>query len=287
MGPTMTPPPSPPSPRARASRCASSAGGGLGRRPPPPGFLEPASRLGRFVHGIKFGGRQQPDQNGIESREALRTRPMRPVLLCPEHILKHVQSGLTFTGEPALFLLERGGSRERLPRGHRALTGDLEDPAFYRRSLRTGRGLAVVVARPERFPHIVEAITEVAPEGPLLAIRDDDRTVPGTVSVSLGLFGERVIQPALDRAAQRVKAQRVREEFEGADRVLILMQDDPDPDAIASALALKTLLGRTRATAPICTFGAITRPENVAMCKILDIEVEGIDAAAIANFDRV
>ena len=65
------------------------------------------------------------------------------------------------------------------------------------------------------------------------------------------------------------------------------MQDDPDPDAIASALALKTLLGRTRTSAPICTFGTITRPENVAMCKILDIEVEAISAEDIAEFDRV
>ena len=65
------------------------------------------------------------------------------------------------------------------------------------------------------------------------------------------------------------------------------MQDDPDPDAIASALALKTLLGRNRTSAPICTFGSITRPENVAMCRILDIEVEEISAQALDQFDRV
>ena len=44
-----------------------------------------------------------------------------------------------------------------------------------------------------------------------------------------------------------------------------MMQDDPDPDAIASALALRTLLGRTKTAAPIATFGTITRPENRAM----------------------
>ena len=37
----------------------------------------------------------------------------------------------------------------------------------------------------------------------------------------------------------------------------------------------------------MCTFGTITRPENVAMCKILEIEVEAIDAAALDQFDRV
>ncbi len=224
---------------------------------------------------------------GAGAREDLATYQMRPVLICPDHMLKQILGGLTLAGGPPLYLVEKGTSRDRLPRGHRTRAGDLEDPEFYRPALKAGRGLAVVVARPERFSRIVNAITDAALETPLLAVREDDRPVPGAITVPLSAFGDRVIQPELDRAAQRVRAQRIRDEFEGADRVLILMQDDPDPDAIASALALKTLLGRTRATAPMCTFGAITRPENVAMCKILDIEVEAIDAGAVAEFDRV
>jgi nanoRNase/pAp phosphatase (c-di-AMP/oligoRNAs hydrolase) len=65
------------------------------------------------------------------------------------------------------------------------------------------------------------------------------------------------------------------------------MQDDPDPDAIASALALRTLLGRNRTGAPICTFGTITRPENLAMCEILDIDVAPITTREMHGFDRV
>src|SRR5262245_43666206 len=52
-------------------------------------------------------------------------------------------------------------------------------------------------------------------------------------------------------------------------------------------MALKTVLGRSRVSAPICTFGSITRAENVAMCKILDIDVEEISAQALDQFDRV
>src|SRR5262249_59115037 len=114
-----------------------------------------------------------------------------------------------------------------------------------------------------------------------------DRALPGATSLSLTAFQERVIQPAIDRACQRARVERVRAHFEGADRILILMQDDPDPDAIASAMALKTVLGRSRVSAPMCTFGTITRPENVAMCKILDIEVQEISAHALDQFDRV
>jgi hypothetical protein len=105
--------------------------------------------------------------------------------------------------------------------------------------------------------------------------------------VPLSTLGELLVRPALERAITRARVARVRERFEDAERVLILMQDDPDPDAIASALALKTLLGRTRTSAPLCTFGTITRPENLAMCKILEIEVEEIDAHALDQFDRV
>ena len=36
-----------------------------------------------------------------------------------------------------------------------------------------------------------------------------------------------------------------------ADRVLILTHNDPDPDAMASGLALRTILRRTRQTAVI------------------------------------
>jgi len=65
-----------------------------------------------------------------------------------------------------------------------------------------------------------------------------------------------------------------------------MMQDDPDPDAIASALALRSLLGRTKAAAPIATFGTITRPENRAMTRILDSTSRN-QGPAIDEYDMV
>ena len=94
-------------------------------------------------------------------------------------------------------------------------------------------------------------------------------------------------QRTLRRASARARVDRLRSHFASADRVLIMMQDDPDPDAIASALALRSLLGRTKAAAPIATFGTITRPENRAMTRILDIDVEEIKGHAIDEYDMV
>ncbi len=72
------------------------------------------------------------------------------------------------------------------------------------------------------------------------------------------------------------KVERIRSLFADSKKVHILLQHDPDPDAIGSALALRELLGRNRATTPIVTFGSITRPENLAMVRLLEIQVEQI-----------
>jgi len=193
-----------------------------------------------------------------------------------------------FPGERPLYLVSRASLRTRLGRhGDRAVAGKVIDPAFIQDALRGGRGPVVVAAPTGQLGRVAAAVKDAVPDSPLLVLRDDDRPMSGATVVPLSAFGERIIQPAVERAAQRARADRLRAHFYDAERVLILMQDDPDPDAIASAFALKTLLGRTRASAPVCTFGTITRPENLAMCKILELEVEAIDADALDQFDRV
>ena len=72
------------------------------------------------------------------------------------------------------------------------------------------------------------------------------------------------------------KVERIRSLFAEGKKIHILLQHDPDPDAIGSALALRELLGRNRATTPIVTFGEITRPENLAMIRLLDIQIDRI-----------
>jgi nanoRNase/pAp phosphatase (c-di-AMP/oligoRNAs hydrolase) len=89
----------------------------------------------------------------------------------------------------------------------------------------------------------------------------------------------------LARTARIVE--EVRNHFEGAEAVLILLQDDPDPDAIASGLALRQVLGRNKQTAPLGSFGRVTRPENIAMVKLLEIEIEKLTKESIKNFDRI
>ncbi|HXJ78663.1 MAG TPA: DHH family phosphoesterase, partial [Candidatus Methylomirabilis sp.] len=213
---------------------------------------------------------------------------MRPVVICCPDLLEHFLGHSAFPGERPIYVIEKATLRSRLARrGEKTLAGDPLDPAVYRQAFKAARGPVIVAAQPGQFARVVSVVNEASTDAALLVVRDDDHPTPGAATVSLTAFGEHVIQPALDRAVQRARAERIRAHFNGAERILILMQDDPDPDAIASAMALKTLLGRSRVSAPICTFGTITRPENVAMCKILDVEVQEIGAHALDQFDRV
>jgi nanoRNase/pAp phosphatase (c-di-AMP/oligoRNAs hydrolase) len=92
---------------------------------------------------------------------------------------------------------------------------------------------------------------------------------------------------ALGRSLTRAKVQQYQRYFADADRILILLHNDPDPDAMASGLALRNLLRRTKTTAILGAVQGMTRPENIRMANLLDIQVESIAPDAFNDYDRI
>jgi nanoRNase/pAp phosphatase (c-di-AMP/oligoRNAs hydrolase) len=95
------------------------------------------------------------------------------------------------------------------------------------------------------------------------------------------------LQTELSRSMTRGKVQQYQRYFQDADRVLILLHNDPDPDAMASGLALRNLLRRNKTTAIIGALQNVTRPENLRMKHLLDIHVETLTPADFAAFERI
>jgi nanoRNase/pAp phosphatase (c-di-AMP/oligoRNAs hydrolase) len=91
----------------------------------------------------------------------------------------------------------------------------------------------------------------------------------------------------LDRSMTRARVQQYQRYLADADRVLILLHNDPDPDAMGSGLALRKLLHRTKTTAIIGAFQGVTRPENLRMAKLLDIDVKPLNPQSLNEFDRI
>jgi nanoRNase/pAp phosphatase (c-di-AMP/oligoRNAs hydrolase) len=215
---------------------------------------------------------------------------MRAIFVCADGAMARVVPREVF-GEPVLHVVESAAARRAIARrGVGAIGGDLERESVYRRASVTAQDSVVVAVSAERAPHVVAAIRQVAPTAAVVLLADpldSAHEVADVTTVAAAAFVDRVLTPALERAALRARVDRVRRHFASAERVLIMMQDDPDPDAIASALALKTLLGRSKTQAPIATFGTITRPENRAMLRVLEIDVEQIKPRAVAEYDMV
>jgi len=91
----------------------------------------------------------------------------------------------------------------------------------------------------------------------------------------------------LGRSLTRARVQQYQRYFADADRVLILLHNEPDPDALAAGLALRNVLRRTRTTAIIGALQGITRPENMRMADLLDIQLEMLTPDEFASFDRI
>ncbi|MSO45782.1 MAG: hypothetical protein EXQ59_03310 [Acidobacteria bacterium] len=100
------------------------------------------------------------------------------------------------------------------------------------------------------------------------------------------LFGGPLLTE-FSRSITRLKVQQYQRFLSDADRVLILLHNDPDPDALASGLALRNVLRRTKQTAIIAAIGGVTRPENLRMVNLLDLHVEMITLEQVAEYDRV
>lgn len=111
--------------------------------------------------------------------------------------------------------------------------------------------------------------------------------VPEVTELDLAELVGPALETELGRALTRARVQQYQRYFADAGRVLILLHNDPDPDALASGLALRALLRRTKTTAIIGAMQGMTRPENIRMANLLDIQVEIVTPAAFASFDRI
>src|SRR5213593_4598311 len=115
-------------------------------------------------------------------------------------------------------------------------------------------------------------------------VRDE---FPDVVYLSMSeLFGGPLLTE-FGRSLTRARVQQYQRYFSDADRVLIMTHNDPDPDAMASGLALRNVLRRTKTTAIIGAIQGVTRPENLRMVNLLDIHVETITHETLKEYDRV
>jgi nanoRNase/pAp phosphatase (c-di-AMP/oligoRNAs hydrolase) len=192
---------------------------------------------------------------------------------------------LQMSEDTAIWTWRPGGNREW------SFTGDPEAAATYER-FQKNRNVSCVVALidPEKCTRVARVISRVLPSAALIAHCNTStststgplmRDIDARAALAAGLEGELVRLDAL----KRVRA--LRDFASGIEILPILVHPDPDPDALASAFAVRQLLRRTAPDTPIVTLDISTRPENRRMAELLDIQVTEVTHEELVRFSHV
>jgi nanoRNase/pAp phosphatase (c-di-AMP/oligoRNAs hydrolase) len=80
------------------------------------------------------------------------------------------------------------------------------------------------------------------------------------------------------------KLKRFYDQFAGSDHVLIVI--NADPDSIASAMAVKRILWRRVTNVTISNINTITRPDNMAMIRLLDVTLIHLTKVEIHHYNK-
>ena len=91
-----------------------------------------------------------------------------------------------------------------------------------------------------------------------------------------------------EQSDPKERVERLKATFADADRVAILPHDNPDPDALASAFALRAVLEHTNELeCKVVYAGLVGRAENRAMIRELGLDPVRLERVSLADFDGV
>ncbi len=163
-------------------------------------------------------------------------------------------------------------------------------------TLRECRAPGVIVVAGETFDRnlaAARAAREVFPDAELIAYTGAGAGTLGRTA-QLDAIADRVVdrgrdtaQFLLDRVGDSaVRLRQLQRVLRGIDRLAVVAHDNPDPDAIASAVALARLAERVGCESDVCYYGDITHQENRAFVNLLEFDLRNLDADAdVSEYD--
>ena len=219
---------------------------------------------------------------------------MRYVVILETPLLAHYLQEFTSREEEVVLFLKEDFPLKGISLNNTKICS--EDPlkiATYQKLMISPKDRVIVHAdKRETTEEILQHILKVCDKVPIVVLTTNPKEMPlvDQINVSYLPINE-PLQKNIDREwlyiRNREWTHKMRELTKEAENILILIQYDPDPDALASGVALRTLLGRNRATAPIGSFGKVTRSENLSMMQLLDIRYTIVDSLSLNNYSMI
>ncbi len=139
---------------------------------------------------------------------------------------------------------------------------------------RTDENLTALANVRERFPDA--SIVASLGGNPTATDRTRFEELADSVVDATSAIVERVLEETVGPSVESLFG--LRKQLSSIDgRLAVVMHDNPDPDAIASAVALVDIAEAFGVEAEACYFGEISHQENRAMVNLLDLELRQFD----------
>lgn len=162
--------------------------------------------------------------------------------------------------------------------------GDTSDPAALSEICESADSVIIAGDEPAQNQAAAQAASECYPDAVLVAytgknsnseIRSSLRELTDRVIDPLTALTDRVLTSA---GGQSHRVRQLNRTLRGIDgRLAVVMHDNPDPDAIASAMALVALAERVGTPSQACYSGEITHQENRALVNLLEFDLRKFD----------
>ncbi len=209
---------------------------------------------------------------------------LSPVLLVTDQPERYRVLARTALRGRSLYLWT--GDAAQPPRWSQPVRGDPTATDTYLPLRGTGAIAVVDLTSETRAASLARVVCRALPQAAVLVIdhgraRRRPRTREAITWLDEGVLLGEAIEHVLERAANRRRVRQLRRALHGARHCAFLVQHDPDPDALASAVALRQALALGADRAPIVTCGQVTRPENRRLIAELGIVVRHVRTAEL------
>lgn len=217
---------------------------------------------------------------------------MRIYCICDDILVPHLLRGVrTDLKDIQVLVPEHQQAAQLLDDGFQACQVDLGSPDTFKAITPSGADVFVVeLAEPDKTQRVLSLMSQLLPNNQALILQNDRNlglSAPNGYNylyVPIWDVFNHGVGRDIRRLKSRKKVQELRVVLDTLNEFAILLHDNPDPDGLSSALALRALTGRTKNNAPIVTFAPITRPENLAMIRLLEIDVKQIEFEELAQY---
>src|SRR3954464_10198014 len=226
---------------------------------------------------------------------------MRCLAVCQDELVIRMLDEILLPGFDVEFIVESKPAARRLHDGgvHVVAADPRRTETYVKADLTPGTCIIIEDNGRRSLKKILEAVRDaggtlvyvlgvgVGAQTTAKRVEEFHAEFPDVVYLSMAeLFGGPLLTE-FSRSLTRARVLQYQRYFSDAGRVLIPLHNDPDPDAMASGLALRNVLHRTKTTAIIGAVQGVTRPENLRMLNLLDIQVEAVTPESVKEYSRV